>query len=47
MDEVENDEEGVAEAILDDNVMAQVARPGTSLQKPKTSMGGMPSQSVR
>lgn len=47
IDEVENDEEGIAETLLDDNAIAQVARPGTSLQKPATAAGAGPSQSVR
>ena len=48
VDEVENDEEGIAESLMDDNSMAQVARPGTSLNKVSTSAGtGMPSQVIR
>jgi len=46
VDEVEVDEEGIAEVLLDDTAIAQVARPGTSLKKPATSSGG-PSQAVR
>lgn len=46
MDEVDNDEEGIAESVIDDNRTAQVARPGTSLQKPMTGGGG-PTQSFR
>lgn len=46
VDEVEVDEEGIAEILMDDNVIANVARPGTSLRKPGTAQGG-PSQGVR
>ena len=46
MDEVEVDEEGIAEMLLDDNVIATVARPGTSLRKPGTASSG-PSQGMR
>lgn len=46
VDEVEVDEEGIAEMLMDDTAIAQVARPGTSLKKPGTSANG-PSQSVR
>ncbi len=40
------DEEGIAEMLMDDNAIAQVSRPGTSLKKPGTGMGA-PSQGVR
>ena len=46
VDEVDWDEEGIAEMIMDDNVIAQVARPGTSLRQPGASQCG-PSQGVR
>ena len=46
VDEVEVDEEGIAEMMMDDNSIATVARPGTSLKKPGTSQTG-PSQGVR
>ena len=46
VDEVEVDEEGIAEMLMDDNVIANVARPGTSLRKPGTAQSG-PSQGVR
>ncbi|KAK3750717.1 hypothetical protein QZH41_017275, partial [Actinostola sp. cb2023] len=46
VDEVDVDEEGIAEMLMDDNAVAQLPRPGTSLQKPGTSSGG-PSQGVR
>ncbi|XP_070576830.1 tetratricopeptide repeat protein 8-like [Ptychodera flava] len=39
VDEVEVDEEGIAEMVMDDNTIAQVARPGTSLKKPGTGQG--------
>jgi tetratricopeptide repeat protein 8 len=38
VDEVEVDEEGIAE-MLDDNAVAQITRPGTSLKAPGTSSG--------
>ena len=40
------DEEGIAEILMDDNSIAQMARPGTSLKKPTTGLGA-PSQAVR
>ena len=46
VDEVDWDEEGIAEMLMDDNVIAQVARPGTSLRQPGASQGG-PSQGMR
>ncbi|XP_064624163.1 tetratricopeptide repeat protein 8-like [Lineus longissimus] len=46
VDEVDVDEEGIAEMAMDDNSIAQVARPGTSLKVPGTGQGG-PSQGVR
>ena len=46
VDEVEVDEEGMAEMLMDDNAIATVSRPGTSLKKPGTGMGG-PSQAFR
>ncbi|ELT94078.1 hypothetical protein CAPTEDRAFT_163723 [Capitella teleta] len=46
IDEVDVDEEGIAELIMDDNSIAQVARPGTSLKVPGTGQGA-PSQGVR
>lgn len=48
VDEVEVDEEGIAEMLMDDNAIAQVARPGTSLKAVKPGTGqGAPSQAVR
>ena len=46
VDEVDWDEEGIAEMLMDDNVTAQVSRPGTSLRQPGTGQGGV-SQGVR
>ncbi|KAL5008127.1 hypothetical protein ScPMuIL_013708 [Solemya velum] len=46
VDEVDVDEEGIAEMVMDDNVIAQVSRPGTSLRQPGVAQGG-PSQGVR
>ncbi|XP_072032447.1 tetratricopeptide repeat protein 8-like [Amphiura filiformis] len=39
IDEVEVDEEGIAEMLMDDNSIANVTRPGTSLKKPGTGQG--------
>ncbi|OXB55334.1 hypothetical protein ASZ78_002505 [Callipepla squamata] len=47
VDEIEIDQEGIAEMMLDENAIAQVARPGTSLKLPGTSQGGGPSPAVR
>ena len=41
VDEVDVDEEGIAE-LLDDNAVAQVSRPGTSLKAPGTASGFNP-----
>ena len=46
VDEVDWDEEGIAEMLMDDNVTANIARPGTSLRLPGTGQGGV-SQGVR
>ena len=40
VDEVEVDDEGIAE-MLDDNAVAQVSRPGTSLRSVGTSQGSL------
>ena len=40
MDDIEADEEGIADAVMDDNAVAQVARPGTSLKTPGSQRGG-------
>lgn len=47
VDEIENDEEGIAEMLMDDNSIANVARPGTSLKKPPTSVSGGPNAAMR
>ncbi|XP_063058434.1 tetratricopeptide repeat protein 8 [Engraulis encrasicolus] len=47
IDEVEVDDEGIAEMMLDESSIAQVARPGTSLRMPGVSQGGGPSPAVR
>lgn len=47
MDEVENDEEGIAEMLMDDNAIATISRPGTSLKKPPTAVAGGPSAAMR
>ncbi|KAM9341646.1 tetratricopeptide repeat protein 8 isoform 4-T4 [Symphorus nematophorus] len=47
IDEVEVDQEGIAEMMLDESSIAQVARPGTSLRLPGTSQGGGPTPAVR
>ncbi|XP_065449570.1 tetratricopeptide repeat protein 8 isoform X1 [Chrysemys picta bellii] len=47
VDEIDIDQEGIAEMMLDENAIAQVARPGTSLKLPGTSQGGGPSPAVR
>lgn len=46
VDEVDWDEEGIAEMLMDDNITAQVARPGTSLRQPGQGQGAV-SQGVR
>ncbi|XP_058605834.1 tetratricopeptide repeat protein 8 isoform X3 [Onychostoma macrolepis] len=47
IDEVEVDQEGIADMMLDESSIAQVARPGTSLRLPGTSQGGAPTPAVR
>ncbi|XP_030625556.1 tetratricopeptide repeat protein 8 isoform X4 [Chanos chanos] len=47
IDEVDVDQEGIAEMMLDESSIAQVARPGTSLRLPGTSQGGGPTPAVR
>ncbi|XP_041947263.1 tetratricopeptide repeat protein 8 isoform X1 [Alosa sapidissima] len=47
IDEVDVDHEGIAEMMLDESSIAQVARPGTSLRLPGTSQGVGPSPAVR
>jgi tetratricopeptide repeat protein 8 len=41
VDDIEAEEEGIAEALMDTDTIAQVARPGTSLRTPGTSQGGL------
>ncbi|KAK6012668.1 hypothetical protein OSTOST_22159 [Ostertagia ostertagi] len=41
VDELENEELGIAETFLDQNVIAPNARPGTSFQRPTTTAKGM------
>ncbi|XP_066132344.1 tetratricopeptide repeat protein 8 isoform X3 [Saccopteryx bilineata] len=47
VDEIDVGQEGIAEVILDENAIAQVPRPGTSLKLPGTSQTGGPSPAVR
>jgi tetratricopeptide repeat protein 8 len=46
VDDIEAEEEGIAEAVMDNDTIAQVARPGTSLRTPSTSKG-WPNQGLR
>eukprot|EP00736_Rhodelphis_marinus_P008008 Rmarinus@m.16909 len=46
IDDTEMEDEGIAEVLMDDNAMAQLPRPGTSLQRPRTSAQGI-NQGVR
>jgi len=49
IDDIEVDEEGVADILMDENAVAQAPRPGTSLNRPltKSDTDGAPSQVVR
>uniref|UniRef100_A0A7N4PK18 Tetratricopeptide repeat domain 8 n=1 Tax=Sarcophilus harrisii TaxID=9305 RepID=A0A7N4PK18_SARHA len=47
VDEIDVDQEGIAEMILDENAIAQVARPGTSLKLSGANQVGGPSPAVR
>ncbi|GCB80521.1 hypothetical protein scyTo_0018141 [Scyliorhinus torazame] len=47
VDEIDVDQEGIAEMMLDDSAIAQIARPGTSLKLSGISQGGGPSPAVR
>merc|ERR1719503_33182 len=49
IDDIEVDEEGVADILMDENAVAQAPRPGTSLSRPLTNAdnAGTPSQVVR
>lgn len=40
IDDLELDEEGVGDILLDDNIISSSARPGTSFQRPLSSRGG-------
>lgn len=40
VDDMEAEEEGIAEAFMDNETIAESARPGTSLKNPGTSQGG-------
>ncbi|XP_022655520.1 tetratricopeptide repeat protein 8-like isoform X2 [Varroa destructor] len=42
VDDLEIEEEGIAEILLDDNAIAQVARPGTSLRTSSSAQGANP-----
>ncbi|OMJ89326.1 hypothetical protein SteCoe_8529 [Stentor coeruleus] len=46
IDDLEIDEEGMADMLLDENAVASVPRPGTSIQRPTTSSSG-PSLALR
>uniref|UniRef100_T1IGX0 Tetratricopeptide repeat protein 8 n=1 Tax=Strigamia maritima TaxID=126957 RepID=T1IGX0_STRMM len=46
VDDIEADEESIADCVMDENSIAQIARPGTSLRTPGTSHGG-PTQVMR
>jgi tetratricopeptide repeat protein 8 len=46
VDDIEAEEEGIAEAVMDSDTIAQVARPGTSLRTTSTAIGG-PNQGLR
>jgi len=46
VDEVDIDEEGIAETLMDSNAIANVPRPGTSLKQPSTGAGAI-SRGVR
>uniref|UniRef100_A0A673UZN7 Tetratricopeptide repeat domain 8 n=1 Tax=Suricata suricatta TaxID=37032 RepID=A0A673UZN7_SURSU len=47
VDEIDVGQEGIAEIMLDENAIAQVPRPGTSLKLPGTNQTGGPSPAVR
>ncbi|KAJ8871108.1 hypothetical protein PR048_027412 [Dryococelus australis] len=42
VDDIEAEEEGIAEALLDNDAVAQMPRPGTSLRTPGTAVGSRP-----
>lgn len=39
VDDIEIDEEGVGDLLMDENAINTVARPGTSIQRPNTKAG--------
>ncbi|XP_076816931.1 tetratricopeptide repeat protein 8-like [Clavelina lepadiformis] len=47
IDEIESEEQGIAEMLMDDTSIAQFARPGTSLKQPTSASIGGPSPAVR
>ena len=47
IDDLEIDEEGVADILMDDNAMATAPRPGTSFSRPGSSSNGGISQNMR
>ena len=49
VDEVDADDDGIAELLMDENSIAQVSRPGTSLKRPETgsNTGASTSKGVR
>ena len=47
IDDLEIDEEGMADLLLDENSVSSVPRPGTSLQRPSTGSGTGPSLALR
>lgn len=40
IDDIEGDEEGIVDVVLDDNAIRQVPRPGTSMKAAGPTMGG-------
>lgn len=46
IDDIEAEEEGIAEVLMDNNTIAQVSRPGTSLRTPGPPVG-VPTQGFR
>ena len=46
VDDIEGDEEGIVDMVLDDNAMRQIPRPGTSLRTAVKTSGGQ-SQAFR
>eukprot|EP00729_Bicosta_minor_P024060 gene24060-29799_t len=46
-DEIEMEDEGMAELMLDDNSTAEIPRPGTSFKRPMTGAAGGASMGIR